>query len=268
MPIPFEHNDTKQPFFYQKLRDGRFVASELATSPWDSDATHGAAVSGLLAHGLEQCCDFEQMQPARFHVDFLGAVPKGEITLEAELWRPGKRLSLASARLLHEGKLCARAELSLLRRAQTPVTAIEGMQYPLPDQLEEQPFFVFGHFGKVTQTRPIAGSMDRPGRAMSWIKMQFSLVEDQPLSPFVQAAMQVDYSNGVGSAMDIIKWNYANIDIGVNFLRMPQPEHGWLLLDAVTESLGNGLGIARAILSDNQGVFARGFQTLFIEARG
>ena len=67
---------------------------------------------------------------------------------------------------------------------------------------------------------------------------------------------------GFGNATDAGEWSYANLDITIQFLRMPVGD--WFLLDAETHMAGNGHGTARNVFADEQGVYARGFQTIFV----
>ncbi len=51
-------------------------------------------------------------------------------------------------------------------------------------------------------------------------------------------------------------------EIELQLLRMPVGE--WLLLDAVTHMAGIGNATAECTFADRDGVYARGFQTIFV----
>ncbi|MET0138031.1 MAG: hypothetical protein ABW192_06585 [Sphingobium sp.] len=51
----------------------------------------------------------------------------------------------------------------------------------------------------------------------------------------------------------------------MHFSRMPRGK--WLLIDALTETAGNGLAIVSSVFSDRDGVYARGHQALFLSPR-
>jgi hypothetical protein len=69
-----------------------------------------------------------------------------------------------------------------------------------------------------------------------------------------------DFGNGMANAISFDEWNFPNIDIVVMFL-----EGEWILLEAETETAGNGLGVVSGTLADGKGAFARLHQTLFID---
>lgn len=88
------------------------------------------------------------------------------------------------------------------------------------------------------------------------------VVRGRAPSNFVKACLFADYGNGFGSATNAAEWSFANLDITIQFLRMPVGE--WFLIDAETHMAGNGHGTARNVFADEQGVYARGFQTIFV----
>ena len=73
--------------FYLPLGEGRFAPTKATESPWDSAAQHGGPPSALLAHLAGAGADPGQ-RTARVSVDFLGAIPRRELTVEVSPVRP------------------------------------------------------------------------------------------------------------------------------------------------------------------------------------
>ena len=74
--------------------EGRFVASELARGPWDQGALHGGAPAALLMREFERLETAPELQLARVTYELLRPVPVGELSVAAEVVRPGRRVRL------------------------------------------------------------------------------------------------------------------------------------------------------------------------------
>jgi hypothetical protein len=109
----------------------------------------------------------------------------------------------------------------------------------------------------------VRGGVREPGPGTLWLAMDGEVIAGEAPSPFLKACLFSDFGNGVGSATDARDFSYANLDISVQFLRMPVGE--WFLLDSHTVAGGIGHGLARNTLGDRRGVFAIGTQTVFMD---
>lgn len=245
------------------IRDGEsFTATGLARSPWTSNALAGGPVSALLA----AIFDAEVIDPdfniARYSVDILGLVPNQTLLPRITALRQGRQMQLYLAELLAGGRSVARAHILLVRVVETPTIA-PPMPYPLPDTLIEGPYLVGATMAGAIRCKAVLGGVLEPGRGIVWLAMDGEIIAGTPPSPFVKAALFADFGGGVGSAVQPENWSYANLDITLQFLRMPHGE--WQLIDAETTSTGNGHATATNVFADAEGIYARGFQTLFIE---
>src|SRR5437660_2462021 len=90
-------------------QDGRYVATELARGPWDPNAQHGGAPAALLMRAFEQLDGGDGLALARVTYEFLRPVPLGELSVEAAVARPGRRVQLL------EGAITARAGVEVVR---------------------------------------------------------------------------------------------------------------------------------------------------------
>ena len=83
--------------------DGRLVATELASGPWDPNAQHGGAPAALLARALEHVPAPYGLNLARITYEFLRPVPIGPVEVRAEVTRPGRRVQLLDGSILAGG---------------------------------------------------------------------------------------------------------------------------------------------------------------------
>ena len=98
--------------------DGRFVATELASGPWDRNAQIGGAPAALLARAFELVPAAEGLLLGRLTYDFIRPAPVGPVEVRAEIVRPGKRVQLLEASMLADGVEVVRARGLRVRRAE------------------------------------------------------------------------------------------------------------------------------------------------------
>src|SRR5919205_2196359 len=85
--------------FYLPLGEERFRATELTASPWGSGSQHGGPPAALLGRALESDAGGEGGIFARLAFEILGPIPVGELSIEVNTVRPGRRISLQEATL-------------------------------------------------------------------------------------------------------------------------------------------------------------------------
>lgn len=248
------------PHFFE-LKSGDYWPTGLARSPWDRQSIAGGPISAILAHGGMNSELDNDFNIARLTVDIFGKVPFAPLHMRVDVLRDGRQTKLHRVTLFAANKPVAQAHLLRVRKYETPVVAPE-MPYPLPNEAGgHQNTTSFGMLGAF-QIKFIEGAAGVPGRAVAWTSMEADIVLHHPVTAFERAAMFSDYGNGFGNATDAREWSFANLDITMQFLRMPLGR--WMLIDAETHMAGDGHGTARNIFADEQGIFARGFQTIFV----
>ncbi len=241
---------------------GVFQPTGLARSPWDRGAIAGGPVSALLATYAEEAGLDADFEIARFSVDIFGKVPHAPLHATIDTLRDGRQTKLHRVTLMAGDRPAAQAHVLRVRRLSTPVVPVLH-DHPMPDTLPDRDETPHGAaMGGAITTRRVIGGPGRVGRSLCWLRMDGEVVAGRQPSNFVKAAIFSDFGNGYGAATDPREWSFANLDITVQFLRMPVGD--WFLLDAETHMAGNGHGTARNILGDVEGVFARGFQTIFV----
>lgn len=243
-------------------RDGAvFVPYPLVRSPWDPNAIAGGPISGLLATAVEDLIPRDGFEVARYSLDILGKVPLLPLTARARVLRHGRQMRLHLIELLAAEKPVAQVMVLLVRQTETPHFPVPHA-YPAPHDVPVEEWIPRASMKGSIRMRPIYGNAGVPGRGTGWLAMECEIVEGEAPSNFVKAAYLADYGGGIGCATVAAEWSYANLDISLQFLRMPVGE--WLLIDAETFMAGNGHGSAFSTFADSAGIYARGVQTIFV----
>jgi hypothetical protein len=253
--------------FYVPLGDDRWQATAHTTGPWDPRAQHGGPPSALLGRAIQRCQPRDDMVTARFTCEILGAVPVGEISVQARMARPGRSVELLEATASAGGREVARATAWRVRRApDVPVTSRLRAPAGLPDKASvlSQPGWVDGYLSAI-EWRGARGSFGTPGPATIWARMRYPLVPDEEPSPLERVLAVADSGNGVSSELDITRWHFINPELTVHLHREAAGE--WICLDAQTVISAGGAGLATSVLSDLDGQVGVGAQSLLIAPR-
>ena len=248
------------PFYFTRTELG-FMPSALSRNPWFADAVAGGPIASLIGTIIEDAGFDPTFEICRISIDILGVVPRALLASKISFVRKGKQAQLHRIELFSGGRLVTQAHVLLARQLETPPSPTP-FDYPDPDSLEEGRYFVGATMENALRTKGIRGGVTQPGRGTVWIDSNGQIIQGEPASPFVKACMFADYGNGVGSATKGNEWSFANLDIIIQFFRMPRGE--WFLVDAHTEGAGNGHALAQSIFADRDGVYAKGTQTIFV----
>jgi hypothetical protein len=255
--------------FYLPLGEGRFQPTKATESPWDSDSQHGGPPSALLAHLASTTADPGQ-RAARISVDFLGAIPRRELTVEVAQIRPGRRISLAEARMSVDGRAVAVARVWFLATGPTPPASTPAvLPPPRPDGDEASAVFLphltdWG-YGQALDWRYTAGSPDRPGPAAVWTRVRLPLLAGQPISPLARVLVAADAANGLSAELPLAHWLSIPPGMATTLLREPAGE--WVHLDCRTQLAEDGLGLCSGVLSDERGAVGEVSQPLLVRER-
>ncbi len=225
----------------------------------------GVGMAGLLAFLIERERGEAPLTVARLTIDILGTAPRATIVTPCVVARrEGKRIRVLEAELWQQGRPFARASALLIRKAETPA-ADAGLSWPTPEEMTSISPSSNPHLRDAIERRIIRGHPREPGAGAMWVKIDAEMVAGVPLSPLVRAAMFGDFGSSIGSALDAREWTFANVDISLHFTREPRGE--WLLIDALSESDGDGFSMVSSTFADRNGVYARGHQALFVDRR-
>ncbi|HEV2814226.1 MAG TPA: thioesterase family protein, partial [Solirubrobacteraceae bacterium] len=202
-----------------------FVPSGHARGPWDRAMQHGGAPSALLVRAMEALSP--DMNLARLTVEFLGAVPLEPVTVQAEVWRPGRRMQLvrASLALAGGGREMCRAGAVFLHRQELEGLPAETTGPPLPKPPEEgrlatwsgdQDLEAFHRTGM--EMRWIAGDWSR-GPGTVWFRLEHPVLDDEEPSAAMRAAAAADFGNGISQVLGFDEWLFINTDLTVQLHR-------------------------------------------------
>jgi hypothetical protein len=277
------------------LADGElFVPTDHARGPWDPQALHGGAAAALMTAAFERVEPGGELPIARMGFELLRPIPVAQLSISAQIIRPGRRVQELAAELRHGEELIARASALRVQRIpdglpgvspaprddagspgipaptreEAPNAAHDG-RMPGPDAGEPVRFAL-----NDADTTSFAASamemrwLDAPfelGPARVWMRLRYPLLPGEPLTPLARLAATADFGNGVSAALPFERYLFINADLTIHLQRAPLGE--WIGLDARTLLRGGGMGLAESVLHDVHGPVGRAFQTLVVQPR-
>ncbi len=248
--------------------DGRFVATALASGPWDPNAQIGGAPAGLLARAFELVPAAHGLILARLTYDFIRPAPIGPIEVRAEIVRSGKRVQLLDGAIVADGVEVVRARALRVRLASAPGSPVDGRASPPGPEAGlsgELPGLHRPRFATdANEVRFISGGFGG-GPATAWFRLNRPLVGDEPASPLQRLAAAADFGAGLSSALPRENYLFINVDLTVYVEREPVGE--WFCLDSRTHISAGGIGLAESVLFDERGRVGRATQALLIAPR-
>jgi hypothetical protein len=226
--------------FYLPGGEGSFESMSATASPWDPSHQHGGPPSALLARAIERCEPRADTAIARITIDFLGGIPQGEVTVKAEVIRPGRRIELVEARMHAGGRLVASATAWRAQIAPDSAPNVPAGPQPVPALPGPQPpryRVVAGPawgMGQSTEWRFLEGSFAEAGPARAWARTLLPLVAGEQATGLQRTLVLTDSANALSSELDSKDWLY--IPPGLTLAVLRDPEGEWLMLDAHTGS--------------------------------
>jgi acyl-coenzyme A thioesterase PaaI-like protein len=247
-------------------------ATMLTRGPWDPQAQHGGAPATLLGRAIEGVAPDAGMRVARVTFELMRPVPVAELRVEAELVRPGRRVQLVAARLLHGDQLVMQALALRIRRSPGAAPSVPPEARPVPPlpgpEAEQHLRLADGDRsfadGGVELRFARGGYLER-GPATVWIRLRVPVLPGETPSPLCRALAAADFGNGVSSMLDWDEHLFINPDLTVHLERDPVGE--WVALDATTTISPDGSGLAVSALHDERGHIGVALQSLFVDAR-
>jgi hypothetical protein len=225
-----------------------------AHAPWGEDMLHGRLLGGLAARALEAEHEAPGWRAARLTVDLFRPAAMALVEIDVRSVRDGRRIKVTDALMRCDGHEVGRATAVFLAESEEPPGRIwrpEQEPWPDPDSIEtsqagssDQDSWWFrivrGGFGAGEQTRV-------------WTKETSCLVDDEPLSPFVRAALSGDIACPLANSSDQ-GLHYINADYTMLIGRSPVGE--WVGVDVAQQIAAGGISMGSATLVDRIGPFA------------
>ncbi|MFC6404651.1 thioesterase family protein [Planobispora longispora] len=253
--------------FYLPVGDDLYEPTRATQSPWDGDAQHGGPPTALLAHALDAAAG-PGMRLARIGVDFLGPIPRRPARVEVTEVRPGRRIRLAQAHLIIDGRPAVSAQAWHIATGPTPPAA--GPPFPpppLPAAPAEHllPAPSDWGYGQAVEWRSTDQAPRAPGAAQVWTRVRIPLIAGEDLTGLARTLIVADSANGLSLALPLQEWLSIPPAMTTTLLRPPVGD--WVHMDCRTHLSDDGLGLARATLRDPGGYLGEVAQPLLIRRR-
>lgn len=247
-------------------RGDHFAATDLARGPWDPNAQHGGAPAALLGGELEQLEPQPHLRIVRITYELLRPVPLGELYVQSEITRPGKRVQLLEASLNSpDGTALVKARA--LRVARAPLGAgTPAQETPAgPETLATAtatPWEPDSLPGGAVELRYAEGRPDQLGPRTVWFRLKVPVVAGERPTPLQRLLVAADFPNGIANELDWQEWVFINPDLTVYVERDPIGE--WVALQARTRITANETALAQAALFDTHGRVGQALQSLYV----
>ncbi len=225
-----------------------------AHAPWGDDMLHGRLLGGLAARALEAEHGAPGWRAGRLTVDLFRPAAMALVEIAVRPVRVGRRIKVVDALMRCDGHDVGRATAVFLAEGDAPPGRIwrpTNEPWPEPDSIDaseagssDQDGWWFrgvrGGFGTAEQTRV-------------WTRETTRLVDDEPLSPFVRAALSGDIACPLANSSDL-GLHYINADYTLLIGRYPVGE--WVGVEVAQQIDGDGISMGSATLVDRTGPFA------------
>jgi len=255
--------------FYDPRASGVFQANRATIGPWDLALQHGGPPAALLGRTLEAQGGPSGTRIARITFEFFGPVPVAEVSVNAEVLRPGTRIQLSSATMRVAGRIVLRATAWHLfaEAGRTPVVPADFVVPPLPPRETAIHFPGMGQFpyADALEWRFADGDFAVAGPATAWTRCRIPLVQGTVLTGLERILIMVDAANGISAVLPITAWTFVPVDLTVVVERLPDAE--WVGMAARTTIGADGIGLTETRLFDADGAFGRALQTLYVAPR-
>jgi hypothetical protein len=253
--------------FYEPLGGGRFRSTRHTRGPWDPAFQHAGPPAALLGRAIERCEPRDGFVPARLTFEILRAVPVADVAVTARVARPGRSVELLEGELSVESEPVMTVRAWRVKATTAPDVDRDPLPPPRPDEATPLPpeMEAFG-YGHAVELRFAAGGWWHHRPATVWTRMRVPLVTGEEPTGVQRVLAVADSGNGVSAVLPFDRWLFINTELTVHFRRPPRGE--WICLDAETSIAHGGAGLARSVLSDDDGVVAQGAQALLVAPRG
>jgi hypothetical protein len=265
--------------FFESPQTGRvdgeevewFTPTEHCRGPWDPDACHAGPPTGLLVRALERIVPGVRL--ARITVDLTKPIPLAGFRIAAEILREGRAAAVTRATIVDEsggvrvvatGLHVATSEAPLFDAARDN----SGVSTPRLADSEPGPFPIDvsrGHglpgFSGAIQVRYPPGQGRGPGATTIWMSAAPLLPDEMP-SPFQSVCPLADCGNALSRHTEGSEVGFVNADLTIALHR--DPVGGWVGSRAVSWWQPNGVGLAEALLFDDDGPVGRALQTMVL----
>ena len=263
-------NSADSPAYFEHIKDGHFCANTPARGPWSVDHCHAGPVAGLIARALEHALPEKVL--TRMTLDLVRPIPMAGFQITTDVDRDGRTLGQARVKLADtDGNTCVTGSSMHLVRADftsmptavvTPLKRADAVAGPTPLARGEHGEPSFSDFIEVAYPD---GVPDKPtnstGPTKLWMKTP-PLLADETLSTAQRLCPLADCGNGISRNAGFYDITFMNTDLTIHFHR--ETDADWFLSDCISHWQMSGIGLAQAVLSDDDGPVATALQTILL----
>lgn len=238
-----------------RLVDGEFVPDPSSHAPWSTDMLHGRLIGGLAAHAAEACVPATGWRVARLTVDLFRPAGMTPVRVTTTSVRKGRRIEVIDVGVFSGGHAVARVTALVLATSEPPPGNVwQPVRRPWPDPEEAaaaadtQPNADDGW-----RFVPVEGGFGTGQHSRVWTNDTRPLVDGEPLSPLVRAAVSGDLACPITNSSDD-GLHYINADYTLTLGRYPVGP--WIGLDVAQQIAADGISLASCTLVDTLGPFA------------
>jgi hypothetical protein len=236
---------------------GRLVPSAFATSPW-GQVLHGRLIGGLTARAVEAARAGDPgLACSRLTIDMFRSASLAPVSVSTRPVRAGRRIAVLEVTVEQDGAPVGQGKALLLRRSEQPAGPFRpapAWGAPAPPQLGPPRSPSTSRWTAPWDSWPVGPlSPDDPAIPVTgglWIRDKHPLVDGEPLTPLVRAAMAADLASPV-SHYSADGLSFINADYTLYLGRAPQGEYvgiqpAWHLSE-------DGVAAGQCVLHDQRG---------------
>lgn len=239
--------------YFSTTADGLLPAPH-ANAPWADDMLHGRLIGGLAARAIEAQIGGPgaalTRRVARLTVDLFRPAGMVPVTVTTTPVRRGRRIEVIDVSVRSDGHDVARVTALVLATSSAPPGSTwqpSPAPWPDPDALAaEDP-------DQRWQFRVVAGGFNTGERSRVWTNDTVSLVDGEPMSPLVRAAVSGDLACPLANSSDA-GLHYINADYTLALGRYPVGP--WVGLEVAHHIAADGIAVGGCTLVDRAGPFA------------
>lgn len=250
--------------------------TELSRGPWDADACHGGPPTAMLVRALERA--LPSLRLARISVDLGRPVPMAGFSIVTEVSRAGRATGNTRAELV-DGDGVVRATATGMHVAVAEPSVLDatldnsGVELTRADAADPGEFpyprVAGGHgltgFRDAVQVRYPPGHDEGTG-ATTVFMSTVPILPDEHASPFMRIAPLSDCGNAFSRHLEADVVQFVNTDLVIALHRDPVGD--WLGSRVVSQWQPTGVGLADALLFDDEGPVGRALQTMLLRRVG
>jgi hypothetical protein len=244
--------EPEQPAFFGTSGE-EFLPAPHARSWWAATMVHGRLLGGLMARGVEVGHGDPELQVSRLTVDLFRNAPLAPVRIRTERIRDGRRIRVVEATAYVGETAAAKATAVLLRRSEQPegtVPATQAWDAPSPEELPTRPSRFPPQTWRFTEHNDPARHWSAQGRRRLWMRETCALVDGEPVSPLLRAALAADSGSPLAHASDV-GLGYINADYTLYLSRLPVGDA--IGLESGGHTSAQGVAVGHCTMHDQLG---------------